>query len=388
MSKHIDRNLNLWTVITLAIVFGLVAGVLGMVFSRIYIWPDLSETFFSQLNLSNLNNDSHAFIIRNPKTVVVNQDAKVAETVRNVRPVLVGVFQKIASSTLKMGNKRNYYNLSNPLFSALVITSDGWLLSLPDSKLKNNFKIKDYVAISNDRQLYYFDKIIKLKDLPGQPLLLHLAKASNLIVKKIVSRAELNLGESLLLMNKQDEVWPTNLASVRKVPTVLSSELINARLILTEPASGFKNYFVFDLAGNLVAFITDQGVVVPAFSYNLAWHNLLSKEKISQVYFGVNYLDLSLIQDNRLKLERGALLHSSSSSPAVVKGSPAQLAGLRAGDVITWLNNQQLDNKHDLADLLSQYQPGDVVTVTYLRAGIEKSLDIKLAVLESLKDKK
>jgi S1-C subfamily serine protease len=47
----------------------------------------------------------------------------------------------------------------------------------------------------------------------------------------------------------------------------------------------------------------------------------------------------------------------------VVSGSPAEQAGLQAGDVITAVDEQQLSTSTSLADLIGQHQPGDNVTL-------------------------
>jgi S1-C subfamily serine protease len=47
----------------------------------------------------------------------------------------------------------------------------------------------------------------------------------------------------------------------------------------------------------------------------------------------------------------------------VVSGSPAEQAGLQAGDVITAVGGQQLSSDTSLADLINQHKPGDSVTL-------------------------
>jgi S1-C subfamily serine protease len=53
----------------------------------------------------------------------------------------------------------------------------------------------------------------------------------------------------------------------------------------------------------------------------------------------------------------------------VVEGSPAAAANLRRNDVITQVENTPIDADHRLADVVSQYKPGDTVSFTVWRAG-------------------
>ena len=58
----------------------------------------------------------------------------------------------------------------------------------------------------------------------------------------------------------------------------------------------------------------------------------------------------------------------------VVANGPADKAGLRPGDVITKINDQPVDNVNDLIAATRLHSIGDVVTVTYLRNGVQHSV--------------
>jgi hypothetical protein len=55
----------------------------------------------------------------------------------------------------------------------------------------------------------------------------------------------------------------------------------------------------------------------------------------------------------------------------VVQGSPAERAGLREGDIITGFNAQVVNKLKDFSDILKALNPGDTVTLTFLREGRE-----------------
>jgi putative serine protease PepD len=73
-------------------------------------------------------------------------------------------------------------------------------------------------------------------------------------------------------------------------------------------------------------------------------------------------------------LPQGGLVDS------VTTGSPAALAGLQEGDVITALDEVQLDAAHPLTLLLrSQFHIDQRVTVTYTRGGTSSQVQLTLA---------
>ncbi len=375
---------NIFLLIILTVVCGLVAGICGEIVTRVYFLNDFSFPYASQeLNLSDLNANRSNLIIRDPKTVVVNQDVKVSETVSSLAPSLVSVFKEISPKVPTDNLKPDYYSLDNPLFLGLIITSDGWVMSSLPAELKDSFATKGYVAISSERKIYQIDKITVLKDLPGDVIFFHLREATNLLVRKIAPRAELSLGQSLIVLDNHNNVWPTTLSSFKKTPEVLNSDTLNARLLLANNSDAIqKNSFVFNLAGDLTAMIGANKEIIPAFSYSVYWQSFNAQMLAARPFLGVNYLDLATVRIPDLNLTKGALLYPASDKISVVKDSPAALVGLKAGDVITWIDNQEINATNDLADVLANYKPGDKITVTYLRAGQEKELNLKLGELK------
>jgi serine protease Do len=57
----------------------------------------------------------------------------------------------------------------------------------------------------------------------------------------------------------------------------------------------------------------------------------------------------------------------------IVEGSPAEQAGLQEDDIITRLNGKQIRNTDRLVSALSDYSPGDKVTLTIVRSSDDRS---------------
>jgi membrane-associated protease RseP (regulator of RpoE activity) len=62
----------------------------------------------------------------------------------------------------------------------------------------------------------------------------------------------------------------------------------------------------------------------------------------------------------------------------VVSGTPAEQAGLQAGDVITSIDNTPVNAVHQLPDVIAQYQPGDRVTIHLTRGNQQLSVTVRL----------
>jgi hypothetical protein len=377
---------NLWLFVPLIIICAIVAGIFGETISRSYFLTGNNfSTNSSEVNLSGLNAGSSGLIIRDAKKVVVNQDQKISETINNIRPVLVGVFDKKSTTSEKTTAKivvEKYYNLMNPLFIGLIITSDGWVVAPIASTSKADLATDKYVVIDSNRKLYQIDKTSESKD--GNLLFFHLAAAQNLPVKKNVPKTDFSLGQSLLLVNSFSLVQPTTLVSLSESGEVLSSEDSGLNLSLALNGVDTKNSFVFNLAGDLAAIISRNQKVVPAFSYNYYWRNFLEKKSVGPAFLGLNYLDLSFIKlvSSSSEMAKGALVFSDENGLAILKSSPAEKAGLKEADLITWVNNQELDANNGLAEIISTYQPQDKITLTFVRQGVETETEVILGELK------
>jgi aminopeptidase N len=62
-----------------------------------------------------------------------------------------------------------------------------------------------------------------------------------------------------------------------------------------------------------------------------------------------------------------------------VPGSPAEKSGLTQGDILIRIHSSAVDTLKDLADILSSYKPGTLVSLTILREGQETTFEAELA---------
>lgn len=62
----------------------------------------------------------------------------------------------------------------------------------------------------------------------------------------------------------------------------------------------------------------------------------------------------------------------------VFEDTPAEEAGLRAGDVITKVDDEKITDEEALVDVLSEYEDGDLATVEYVRKGKTEKVEVEL----------
>ncbi|NUT03714.1 MAG: PDZ domain-containing protein, partial [Hamadaea sp.] len=62
----------------------------------------------------------------------------------------------------------------------------------------------------------------------------------------------------------------------------------------------------------------------------------------------------------------------------VVSGGAAEKAGLKAGDVVTRFGESVVNDADDLVNAVGSHNPGEQITVTYLRDGATKTTTVTL----------
>jgi putative serine protease PepD len=92
---------------------------------------------------------------------------------------------------------------------------------------------------------------------------------------------------------------------------------------------------------------------------------LVQNGEATHAYLGVQVRDA----------DDGALLGG------IEDGSPAAAAGLEDGDVVTKVDDDQVTDATDLTAAIRAHAPGDTVTITYTRAGDERTADVTLGTL-------
>jgi serine protease Do len=102
--------------------------------------------------------------------------------------------------------------------------------------------------------------------------------------------------------------------------------------------------------------------------------SLIAKGKIARPWLGVQVATVtSTIQHYyNLAVNSGALITS------VTSGDPADQAGLRAGDVITKLDDKNISTTEDLISAIGSHQIGDQVKITYYRGNVQQVADVTL----------
>ncbi len=119
------------------------------------------------------------------------------------------------------------------------------------------------------------------------------------------------------------------------------------------------------------------GFAVPSNMTRLVMEQLLQKGKVTRGWLGVTIQEITpeLSQKFGLKTAKGALVGD------VAKGSPAEKAGLKRGDIILEFNGKKVSDVGNLRNMVAQSKVGVQIQLTIMRSGKEYNLNVTTAEL-------
>lgn len=273
--------------------------------------------------------------------------------------------------------------------SGIIVDSSGWILT-------------NRHVVSGGR-----DMIVRLRDgrevggaTKGIDTLTDLAlvkiKATDLQPIELGTSADLKVGDQVIAIGNPEGVY-TDTVSAGIVSalgrTFLDDQGEYRNLIQTDAAinPGNSGGPLVDLDGRAVGINTlgtdDPGIgfAIPIDLARQIVDQALAGKKLARPWLGVRHIpvDRGVEETEKLTVDHGALLaprvdDNGHVRPAVDPNSPAADAGLRKGDVIVAIDDQVIDGQHPLDNVLVRFDPGATVTLTIIRAGTERKIEVTL----------
>lgn len=172
----------------------------------------------------------------------------------------------------------------------------------------------------------------------------------------------------------------------RYVPALLQRERSYDDLIQTDAAinPGNSGGPLVNLDGEVIGINTaiistsggyqGLGFAIPINKVKRILPKLIKGEKIIYGWLGVSIQDLNedLRTYFRVNEKEGVLIVK------IYKDSPAEISGLKEGDLILAFNKQTVKAARDLIRLVSFCQVGEIVSLNILREGREKTIGVKI----------
>jgi S1-C subfamily serine protease len=323
-----------------------------------------------------------------PQTVVLDEQSAVTRAVETVGPAVVTI-------TVNAGDPTDPFSLPlTGVGSGIIYDSNGWILT-------NRHVVADATELS-----------VELKDgrrLPGT--VYGIDTLTDLAIVKVDSPTPLpkaQIGDSAQIKPGQTAiVIGSALGTFTNSVTSGVISALGRQLVVTDELSGERRRLsnliqtdaainpgnsggpLIDAGGNVIGVSTAyaeqaQGIFF-AIPINIAkpiMRQAVAGQELSRPYIGITYVavDRNVADKNDLPIDYGAWVSpdTASGDPAIAPNSPADEAGLEAGDIVTAIDGHRIDASLGLDDILSQYEPGDRLTLSVLRGGNTLQIGVTL----------
>ncbi|PRY16245.1 Do/DeqQ family serine protease [Pontibacter ummariensis] len=143
----------------------------------------------------------------------------------------------------------------------------------------------------------------------------------------------------------------------------LNGDLVGINTAIASPTGSFSGYS-FAVPSSIVSKVVDD---------------LLKYGEVQRALLGaqIQEIDAAFAKEKDLKTLNGVYI------AAVTEQSGAEEAGLKAGDVLTAVNDVRVAKSSQLLEQIARYRPGDKVKVTFVRDGKEKIANVTLKNLNN-----
>ncbi len=333
------------------IISSLIFGSIGSwLFIRFVIPRVNAIPLFSRYNLTP---NSAPLIINRREEIHINEGSDTVAAVQTAQPWVVGIIS---------GSDPSHAQVSA---AGMVLSSDG-IIALTKSAVPASGTVN--LAFSDGRVL---QAKVQAAD-PGSEIVLAAVQTSDLAVSNLGFSRDLLLGQRMIVLQ------PSLSASHPSAQvSYLSSDIKNSAGALLSSDQSAQTFKIDGLAPNFegaVALSTDgkiqgifsKGQIITADTIRSAWESYAKSGTIKRNYFGFYYQTISKTLANQinltssLKLSEGILVHRpSSGASAVIAASPASIAGLQEGDLITRANGSAINLENSFEDLAARLNPGD-----------------------------
>lgn len=367
--ENIIKKRRDFTVYSLIFLLGFLGGIFGS-----FVYLDYRGFKLESSGLTSFSN------------VKVEETSAVIEVAEKVSPGVVSI-TGVQERLDFFGNASQ----SKSSGTGFIVSKDGLIITNKHVISEQNAK---YSVFTNDGKEYAAE--IKALD-PSNDLAFIKINATDLPVVELGSSDDIKVGQKVVAIGNalgqyQNSVTTGIISGVSRAiqagdgSGTMTESLEN--VIQTDAAinPGNSGGPLVNIAGQVIGINTaiDQqgesiGFAIPINVAKSALESVLTRGKIVRPMLGVRYIPITkdFATRNGLSVNQGAYIYGGGEE-AIVPASPAALAGLKEGDVITKMGDKEINSQHSLAGLLSQYNVGDRVQITYYRDGKERKVDVVL----------
>lgn len=391
MTTQIRKILLLIAVLVAVFVLG---GLGGIFFDRVVIPTMAAMDIFKDSAFLQKANE-RTTIINKTEQVIIREDDSVEQIISQPATAVVNIVtvfdepKDIKQGNVVVGGRQVETR------TGVLLTNDGLIVTYTNEKPLTegvqysvllfdgkNYNAR-YVGFDTLTNLAYF----QLEDNLTVPAIAFANSDDARIGKRLVAignsfaeyQNRITLG-ALQNNNRTLNLSGQSVSSSEKWEGVFQMDVENVRDFVGGPVIGYNG----EMVGLMGLFTYDNEPVkfiIPSNVVKSSYERVVSGTLDKRVTLGVYYLPLTkaFSLSQVIERDRGALVFSPGGETglAVLAGSPAARAGIRAGDIIIAVNKQEINLDNPLPSLLSPFNVGDEAELLLIRDGKEMTLKVQ-----------
>lgn len=369
------------------------SGILGtaLVIGLAFGVPNIRKTLLSTSETSSNNSSS---TVETSNTGVVdyvslnNYSDTAVYAASKVLPSIVGI---TVEYTVTSSFMQNISQVAQAEGSGIIMSSDGYILT--NNHIINSSDSSQYYEVSEAANVYVY---LYNDENPYEATIVGTDEQTDLAVIKIdkdgLTPAELGDSDSVKIgefamaignpLGMESSVTSGIVSALNR--NVTSEDGNTYNLIQTDAAinSGNSGGALVNSEGKVIGIntlklsgtgIEGMGFAIPINDTVDIYNQLIENGKVKRPYIGITGVDLDEVNAKRYNLPSGIYIK------AIESDSPAALADLETGDVITGIDGTEVDTMDELNEIKNKKSIGDEVTLDIYRDGETKQVKVKLA---------
>lgn len=320
---------------------------------------------------------------QSPIIIEPGQDISIVSAVaQKATPAVVGV----TTVTLQRDRYFGFLRRGEGVGSGFIVHSDGYILT--NDHVINSGQAEKITVLFNDGT----EKDAKvLWNSSALDMAVLKVDAKNLPVADLGDSDKLTVGEIAVAIGNplgldfQRSVTSGVISGLHRTIQASQTELMED-LIQTDASinPGNSGGPLLNARGEVIGMNTAKisssvaeglGFAIPINQAKPIVEQIIEEGKYTMVYLGITPIDVQAVRRQynvNMTTEEGVYVFE------VEKDTPADRAGISAGDIITALNDKGINGRSQLMRELHKYKPGDTITVTYYRGRTENEVEVTL----------
>ncbi|MEX0668343.1 MAG: trypsin-like peptidase domain-containing protein [Candidatus Saccharimonadales bacterium] len=324
------------------------------------------------------------------RDVILQESSAIIDVVNQLEPSVVNITSEGVPRYDIFGHE---FEGRGGAGTGIIISEDGLIITNKHVAPENSS-----IAVTLHDDTFYEDVEVVARDPFNDIAYLRIDSDKDLIPAELADSDKVIVGQKAVaignVLGRFSNTVTTGIISAIGRPVVAAGDGIEAEslegLFQTDAAinPGNSGGPLVNVQGQVIGINTavaggvdNIGFAIPINQAKGGIASILENGRLIKPFLGVRYITLNAqtARSQGIDIDKGALLVGDDEAGAIVEDSPAEAAGLEAGDVIVKVDDVDVNRQQPLSVILGRYKAGDSLELVVIRNDQELNIEVVLA---------